>query len=69
MNTNAILILTVIVMAAAVWLTLRIGSSLGRKESNGEYSANTGRKLGRLLMFYGVAVAAVAVVFFAVMRG
>jgi len=71
MSTYVLLIATIIFMAVAVGLTLKIGSSMGGKDSgNGAaYSANTGRKLGRLLAFYGVAIVAVLAFFIAVMRG
>ncbi|MFC4307268.1 hypothetical protein [Cohnella boryungensis] len=67
MSTNVILILTLIVMAAGVVLTMKVGSTLGDKESNSGYSVNMKRKLGRLLLFYGVTIVAVVVVFVLIM--
>jgi uncharacterized membrane protein len=54
-------------MAAGVVLTMKVGSTLGDKESNSGYSVNMKRKLGRLLLFYGVTIVAVVVVFVLIM--
>ncbi|RKP58029.1 hypothetical protein D7Z26_00515 [Cohnella endophytica] len=68
MSTNLLLIITVIVMAAAVIWTVRVGVSLGKKETNGSYFAHSGRKLGRLLSLYVVVIIAVIIIFIAMMN-
>ncbi|TVX95303.1 hypothetical protein [Cohnella terricola] len=68
MNTNIMLLIILIVMVAAAVLTIRVGTSLGNKDANGSYFANTGRKLGRLLAIYGVVIIAALAIFVAVLR-
>jgi uncharacterized membrane protein len=68
MNTNVMLIVTLIIMAAAVVLTIKIGSSLGNKEENSTYSINRGRKWGRLLSIYAVVIIAVLILFLVIMN-
>jgi hypothetical protein len=66
--TNVLLIVTLIIMAAAVFFTIKIGGSLSSKEGNSTYSVNPGRKLGRLLSLYIVVIVAVLVIFIVMMR-
>ncbi|WP_239616733.1 hypothetical protein [Cohnella mopanensis] len=68
MTTNILLISTLIIMAVAVILTIKVGSSLGNKEANNTYSVNPGRKLGRLLSYYLIVIVAVLIVFIVIMR-
>ncbi|MCD9025541.1 hypothetical protein [Cohnella silvisoli] len=68
MNTNVLLIVTLIIMAAAVVITLKVGSTLSNKEGNSTYSANRGRKWGRLLSIYLVVIVAVLIIFIAIMN-
>jgi len=68
MNTNIMLLIILIVMIVAAILTIRVGKSLGNKDANGTYFANTGRKMGRLLAMYGVVVIAALAFFVAVLR-
>ncbi|MFC5472255.1 hypothetical protein ACFPPD_26580 [Cohnella suwonensis] len=68
LNTTALLIVAVIVMAGAVVWTVIVGSSLSRKEATSTYSVNPARKLGRLLAMYAVVIVAVIVIFLAIMN-
>ncbi len=68
MNTTVLLIVTLIIMAAAVALTVKVGSSLGNKEGNSTYSVNPGKKLIRLLTYYLVVIVAVLIVFLILMK-
>lgn len=67
--TNVLLIVTLIIMVAAVIWTIKIGGSLSSKEGSSTYSVNPGRKLGRLLSYYIVVILAVLVIFILIMRG
>ncbi|BBI34227.1 hypothetical protein KCTCHS21_36260 [Cohnella abietis] len=68
MNTNVLLILTLIVMVSAVVITLKVGSTLAKKEDTSTYSLNRGRKWGRLLSLYVVVIIGVLIIFLNVMK-
>ncbi|RED66230.1 hypothetical protein [Cohnella lupini] len=68
MSTNVLLIATVIIMAVAVVLTVKVGSSLGNKEGQSTYSVNPSKKLIRLFSIYLVVIVAVLIVFLALMK-
>jgi ABC-type glycerol-3-phosphate transport system permease component len=69
MNTNVLLIVTLIIMAAAVVVTLKVGSTLSNKEGDSTYSVNRGRKWGRLLAIYLVVIFVVLIIFLIIMNG
>jgi uncharacterized membrane protein len=68
MNTNVLLIVTLIIMAAAVVVTFKVGSTLSKKEENSTYSVNIGRKWGRLISIYLVVIVVVLIIFIIIMN-
>jgi hypothetical protein len=68
MNTNVLLIVTLIIMTAAVVITLKVGSTLGNKEGDSTYSVNSGRKWVRLLSIYAVVIITVLIIFLLMMN-
>lgn len=67
MNTGLMILLVVIVMVAAVAATLMVGFSRSNKEENTGYTANTGRKWGRLIALYAASIVLVAILFVVLM--
>ncbi|MFC5700317.1 hypothetical protein ACFPVX_03390 [Cohnella faecalis] len=67
MNTGLLIILVVVVMVAAVAATLMVGFSRSNNQEDTGYTANTGRKWGRLIALYAVSIILVAILFIALM--